>query len=126
MGENSTDKAAEVQAGSSNPVPPGVPAMASYFGRMDAFNQKEKEWLTCVERLEFFFVVNNVPEDKKAASLPTLMGVYCGRHRNRWISLSGTSSINVIKKKVSPLENFLQSCKSSLKHANSEPTGMKS
>ena len=47
--------------------------MASYFGRMDAFNPKEEEWLTYVERLEMFFVENNVPEDKKAASLLTLM-----------------------------------------------------
>ena len=41
---------------------------------MDAFNPKEEEWLTYVERLEMFFVENNVPEDKKAASLLTLMG----------------------------------------------------
>ena len=52
MGEHSTDEADEVQAGASNPVPPGVPAMASYFGRMDAFHPKEEEWLTYVERLE--------------------------------------------------------------------------
>ena len=30
--------------------------------------------MTYVERSEMFFVVNNVPEDKKAASLLTLMG----------------------------------------------------
>jgi len=42
MGENSTGEAAEVQAGANNPVP----AMASYFGRMDVFNPKEEEWLT--------------------------------------------------------------------------------
>ena len=57
MGENYTGEAAEVQAGASNPVLPGVPAMASYFGRMDAFNPKEEEGLTYVERLEMFFVV---------------------------------------------------------------------
>ena len=74
MGEHFTDEADEVQPGASNPVQPGVPAMASYFGRMDAFNPKEEEWLTYVERLEMFFVVNNVPEDKKATSLLTLMG----------------------------------------------------
>jgi len=70
MGENSAGEAAKVQAGASNPVP----AMASYFGRMDVFNPKEEEWLTYIERLEMFFVVNSVPEDKKAASLLTLMG----------------------------------------------------
>jgi len=74
MGENSTGEAAEVQAGASNPVSPGVPEMASYSGRMDAFNPKEEEWFTYVERLEMFLVVNNVPEDTKAASLLTLMG----------------------------------------------------
>ena len=50
MGEHSTDEADEVQAGASNSVPPGVPGMASYFGRMDAFNPKEEELLTYVER----------------------------------------------------------------------------
>ena len=74
MGGNSTGEAAEVQAGASNPVPPGVPAIASYFGRMDAFNSKGEEWLTYVERLEMIFAVNNVPEDKKAASLLVLVG----------------------------------------------------
>jgi len=69
MGENSTGEAAEVQAGPSNPVR----AMASYFSRMDVFHPKEEEWLTYIERLEMFFVVNSVPEDKKAASLLTLM-----------------------------------------------------
>jgi len=39
MRENSTGEAAEVQAGASN----SVPAMASYFGRMDVFNPKEEE-----------------------------------------------------------------------------------
>ena len=70
MGENSTGEAAEVQAGASNPVP----AMASYFGRMEVFNPKEEEWLTYIERLQMFFVVNNVPEYMKAASLLNLMG----------------------------------------------------
>ena len=69
-----TGEAVKVQAGASNPVPPGVPVMASYFSRMDAFNPKEEEWFTYVERLEIFFVVNNVPEDKTGPSLLTLMG----------------------------------------------------
>ena len=48
--------------------------MASYFGCMDTFNPEEEEWLTYVERLERLFIVNNVPEDRKAASLRTLIG----------------------------------------------------
>ena len=44
------------------------------FGRMDASNPKEEEWLTYVERLEMFFVLNNVPEDNNAARLLTLKG----------------------------------------------------
>ena len=61
------------QAGAINQVPPGGQAMASYSGRMNRFIPKEEEWLTYVERLELFFVINSVPEDKKAASLHTLM-----------------------------------------------------
>ena len=125
---------------------------SSYFGHMDVFNPKEEELLTYVERLEMFFVVNNVPEERKAAILLTLMGgkmhtllkslttplnrPKCHsrilwkswgdiRHQNRLLSLSGTSSINVFKKKVSGLKNFFQSCKNSLKHANSATTVMR-
>lgn len=42
--------------------------MAGYFGRMENFDPKVEEWLTYVERLEMLFVVNNVPNEKKAAS----------------------------------------------------------
>ncbi|KAK2567973.1 hypothetical protein P5673_007873 [Acropora cervicornis] len=45
--------------------------------RIDDFQltiEQLEEWLTYVERLEMFFVVNNVPDDKKAASLLALIG----------------------------------------------------
>ena len=41
---------------------------------MENFDPKVEEWSTYVERLEMFFVVNNVPDEKKAASLLTLIG----------------------------------------------------
>ena len=41
---------------------------AGYFGRMENFDPKVEEWLTYVERLEMLLVVNNVPNEKKAAS----------------------------------------------------------
>lgn len=47
---------------------------ARYFGRMENFDPKVEEWSTYVERLEMFFVVNNVPNEKKAASLLTFIG----------------------------------------------------
>ena len=47
---------------------------AGYFGRMENFDPKVEEWLTYVESLEMFFVVNNVPNEKKAASLLILIG----------------------------------------------------
>ena len=46
---------------------------ARYFGRMENFDAKVEEWSTYVERLEMFFVVN-VPTEKKAASLLTIIG----------------------------------------------------
>ena len=46
---------------------------ARYFGRMENFDPKVEEWSTYVERLEMFFVVN-VPNEKKAASLLTIIG----------------------------------------------------
>ena len=67
----SGSQSAEVQGGSSTS---SSSPMGSYFGRMDAFDPKVEEWSTYVERLEMFFVVNNVPDDKKAASLLTLIG----------------------------------------------------
>ena len=50
MGEYSTSEDAKVQAEASNQVPLRVPSMASYFGRMDAFNPMKEEWLTYLER----------------------------------------------------------------------------
>ncbi|KAK2547270.1 hypothetical protein P5673_032858 [Acropora cervicornis] len=67
----SGSQSAEVQEGSSTS---SSSPMLSYFGRMDAFDSKVEEWSMYVERLEIFFVVNNVPDDKKAASLLTLIG----------------------------------------------------
>ncbi|XP_067017870.1 uncharacterized protein [Acropora muricata] len=64
-------QSAEVQGGSSTS---SSSPMVSYFGRTDAFDPKVEEWSTYVERLEMFFVVNNVPDDTKAASLLTLIG----------------------------------------------------
>ena len=64
-------ESAEVQGASSTL---SSATKASYFGRMEAFDPKVKEWSTYVERLEMLFVVNNVPEYKKAASLVTLIG----------------------------------------------------
>ena len=46
-------------------------------------------------------------------------------HRNHLLSPRDINSINVIKKKVSRLENFLRSCRNLLKHANSETTKLK-
>ena len=48
--------------------------MASYFGRMENFDPKVEEWSTYVERLEMFCVVNNVPDEKRASNLLTLIG----------------------------------------------------
>ena len=48
--------------------------MAGYFGRKEIFDPEVEEWSTYVESLEMFFVVNNVPNEKKAASLLTLIG----------------------------------------------------
>ena len=64
-------ESAEVQGASSTP---SSVAVAGYFGRMEAFDPKVEEWSTYVERLEMFFVVNNVRESKKASSLLTLIG----------------------------------------------------
>ena len=48
--------------------------MAGYFGRKEIFDPEVEEWSTYVERLEMFFILNNVPNEKKAASLLTLIG----------------------------------------------------
>ena len=67
----SGSQSAKAQGGSSSS---SSSPMTSYFGRMDAFDLKVEEWSTYVERLEMFFMVNNVPDGKKAASLLTLIG----------------------------------------------------
>ena len=62
-------QSAEVQGGSSTS---SRSPMVSYFGRMDAFEPKVEEWSTYVERLQMFFVVNNVPDDKKSSQFAYL------------------------------------------------------
>ena len=42
--------------------------ITGYFGRTENFDRKVKEWSTYVERLGMVFVVNNVPNEKKAAT----------------------------------------------------------
>ena len=67
----SGSQSVEVQGGSSTW---SSSPMESYFARMNAFHSKVDECSTYVECLEMFFVVNNVPDGKNAASLLTLIG----------------------------------------------------
>lgn len=68
-GENVVD--VEVQGAS---VASFSAPVAGYFGQMENFDPKVEEWSTYVERLEMFFAVNNVPNEKKTASLLTFIG----------------------------------------------------
>lgn len=58
-GENVVD--VEVQGAS---VASFSAPVAGYFGQMENFDPKVEEWSTYVERLEMFFAVNNVPNEK--------------------------------------------------------------
>ena len=68
-GESTADVEVQGASAASFSVP-----IAGYFGRMENFDPKVEEWSTYVERLEMFFVGNNVPNEKKAASFLTLIG----------------------------------------------------
>ena len=49
------------------------------LGAMDVFNPDVDDWSSYIERLESFFVANDVKDKKKVAVLVTVIGtkVYC-------------------------------------------------
>ncbi|XP_064459047.1 uncharacterized protein K02A2.6-like [Ornithodoros turicata] len=47
---------------------------APLVGRLDAFDENVESWTSYVERVEEYFVLNNLQEDKKVAALITSMG----------------------------------------------------
>ena len=44
------------------------------IGKIDPFNDAEEDWPSYVERLEMFFMVNNVEDEKRTAALVSLIG----------------------------------------------------
>ena len=59
--------------GEEQAVQPNVGFNVSFMGRMEEYSSNT-DWKQYVERLEIFFEVNNVPMDKQALSILTLMG----------------------------------------------------
>ena len=44
------------------------------IGKIDPFNDTEEDWPSYVERLEMFFMVNNVEDEKRTVALVSLIG----------------------------------------------------
>ena len=44
------------------------------IGKIDPFNDAEEDWSSYVERLEMFFMVNSVEDEKRTAALVSLIG----------------------------------------------------
>ena len=44
------------------------------IGNIEAFDETLEDWQTYVERLEQFFIANDVGNDKKVSTLLTLLG----------------------------------------------------
>ena len=59
--------------GEEQAVQPNVGFNVSFMGRMEEYSSNT-DWKQYVKRLEIFFEVNNVPVDKQASSILTLIG----------------------------------------------------
>ena len=47
---------------------------SSIIGNLEPFDPEIDNWLAYIERLEQFFVVNSIPDEKKVATLLTVIG----------------------------------------------------
>lgn len=47
------------------------------IGKLETFNVSDDNWILYVKRVEQFYLVNNVAEDNKVATLITVMGKEC-------------------------------------------------
>ena len=48
--------------------------MARHVGKIDTFNESVEDWPTYVERVELYFIANDIPDEKKSPVLLSLMG----------------------------------------------------
>ena len=48
--------------------------MAGYIGKIEPFDEGQESWTNYQERLEEYFTVNEIAEDKKVSALLTLLG----------------------------------------------------
>lgn len=46
----------------------------SFVGKIEAFDSTTEDWETYIERVELYFTANDVEEEKKVATLLSLMG----------------------------------------------------
>ena len=47
---------------------------SSIIGNLKPFDPEMDNWLAYIERLEQFFAVNSIPDEKKVATLSTVIG----------------------------------------------------
>lgn len=48
--------------------------MAGFIGKIDAFEDSKEDWSTYIERVEQYFIANDIGDDKKVPSLLSLIG----------------------------------------------------
>lgn len=63
-------RAAENEAAEQRPVEPELKRMAS-IGKIDVFDEN---WATYIERLEQYFIANNIADNKRVPALLSLIG----------------------------------------------------
>ena len=78
------------------------------IGKIDAFDEANEDWSTYVERVEQFFIANDIAEDKQVSAILSLMGnkTY-GLLRNlcapaKPASKSLTQIVQILQKHLSP------------------------
>lgn len=66
-------RADENEAADQRPVEPEVKRMAS-IGKIDVFDDTQENWATYIERLEQYFIANDIADNKRVPALLSLIG----------------------------------------------------
>ncbi|XP_036815479.1 uncharacterized protein LOC118943635 [Oncorhynchus mykiss] len=66
-------RANENEAADQRPVEPEVKRMAS-IGKIDVFDDTQENWATYIERLEQYFIANDIADNKRVPALLSLIG----------------------------------------------------
>jgi len=75
----------------------GIALMAATFGRVEEFDSKKEEWSQYMERLQHFFVANDIVDAEKKRAVFLIGGWSCHVQTPWWLAGSCEARRQVIQ-----------------------------